>query len=302
MNGKVSNFAQVASIRRYVLQEGAEKGLEVLDCDNGKIRFLLNVSKALDIMQLYHEGQNMSFVSKNGFTGREIDFLRRFEGGMVYTCGLDSIGGREGFELHGTHHNTPAKITRTECNEEGITVEAEIVETALFGKNLLFKRKIFAAIGSGKLCISDTLENRGYADEDYCLLYHVNVGYPMLDEGAKVVADVESYIPRSPWAKENEKTMYEISDSKPLQEETCYFLRLKTGEISLVNEKIGKKFTVSYSKDTLPHLVEWKSMASGDYALGLEPCTSDLDDKFAYKRVKAGERVAFSVALNVEKL
>ena len=107
MDGRISNFQQVASIRRYTLTEGRGKGLDVLDCDNGKIRFLLNVSKACDIMQLYHEGQNMSFVSKNGFTKREIPFLRRFEGGMLYTCGLDSVGGREGYELHGTLHNIP---------------------------------------------------------------------------------------------------------------------------------------------------------------------------------------------------
>ena len=78
MDGRISNLQQVASIRRYTLTEGRERGLDVLDCDNGKIRFLLNVSKACDVMQLYHEGQNMSFVSKNGFTKREIPFLKMF--------------------------------------------------------------------------------------------------------------------------------------------------------------------------------------------------------------------------------
>ena len=93
MDGRISNLQQVAGIRRYTLTEGVGKDLDVLDCDNGKIRFLLNVSKACDVMQLYHEGQNMSFLSKNGFTKREIPFLNRFEGGMLYTCGLDSVGG-----------------------------------------------------------------------------------------------------------------------------------------------------------------------------------------------------------------
>ena len=46
MNGKISNFEQVASVRRYTLTGGREDGLEVLDCDNGKIRFLLNINKA----------------------------------------------------------------------------------------------------------------------------------------------------------------------------------------------------------------------------------------------------------------
>lgn len=302
MNGKISNSVQAASIRRYTFTEGIEKGLDVIDCDNGKLRFLLNVSKALDIMQLYHEGQNASFVSKNGFTAREIGFLRRFEGGMLYTCGLDSVGGRDGYELHGTLHNTPARIVRADCGEKEIVVEAVIRDSALFGKNLLLKRKIWTEIGSEELHVEDALCNEGYADEEYCLLYHINVGYPMLDAGARIVADVEAYAPRSDWAKQNERTMYEMSEPKAGQEETCYFLQLKTGKISLVNEKIGKTFTVEYSQETLPHFVEWKSMASGDYALGLEPCTTELDNRFAYKTVKAGEEIPFSVCLRVQRI
>ena len=301
MDGRISNFQQVASIRRYTLSEGREKGLDVLDCDNGKIRFLLNVSKACDIMQLYHEGQNMSFVSKNGFTKRETPFLRRFEGGMLYTCGLDSVGGRDGFELHGTLHNIPAEIIRAECNENGITVEAIIRDTALFGKNLVLKRKIFTAIGGDSVTLDDTLVNEGYKTEEYCLLYHINVGYPMLDNGVKVIADVESYTPRTAWAKQNEATMYAMNDAVPNQEEACYFLKLSKPEIALVNEKIGKKFTVSYSGDTLPHFVEWKSMASGDYALGLEPCTTELDDRFAYKTIEVGEEIKFFVKIWITK-
>ena len=301
MDGRISNFQQVASIRRYTLTEGREKGLDVLDCDNGKIRFLLNVSKACDIMQLYHEGQNISFISKNGFTKRETPFLRRFEGGMLYTCGLDSVGGRDGYELHGTLHNIPAEIIRAECNENGITVEAIIRDTALFGKNLVLKRKIFTAIGGDSVTLEDTLVNEGYKTEEYCLLYHINVGYPMLDNGAKVIADVESYTPRTAWAKQNETTMYAMNDAVPNQEEACYFLKLSKPEIALVNEKIGKEFTVSYSGDTLTHFVEWKSMASGDYALGLEPCTTELDDRFAYKTIEVGEEIKFFVKILITK-
>ncbi len=302
MDGRISNFAQVASLRRYTLSEGRAKGLEVLDCDNGKIRFLLNLSKALDVMQLYHEGQNMSFLSKNAFEGREIDFLRRFEGGMLYTCGLDSVGGREGFELHGTLHNTPAELIHCSCSEDSIIVEAIIHDTSLFGKNLSLRRRITSAIGSETVKVEDTLVNEGYAPENYCVLYHVNVGYPMLDEGATIVVEEESCAPRSPFAKERMATRRVMTDSVAGEEETCYFLKLKKPEISLVNEKIGKRFTVSYSKDTLPCFVEWKSMASGDYALGLEPCTTELDDRFAYKTIQAGEKIAFSVALTVERI
>lgn len=302
MDGRISNFAQVAGIRRYKMSEGRECGLKVLDCDNGKLRFLLNESKALDVMQLYHAGQNVSFVSKNGFSMRGTSFSDRFEGGMLYTCGLDSVGDREGYELHGTLHHIPARILRAECGERGIAVEAEVADTALFGKNLCLKREIFSAIGSETLEITDTLENRGYTDAEYCLLYHVNVGYPLLDDGARVEGAAQKITPRTLWAEKHAGVREEISVPVAGQEEMCYFLQFEKPKISLVNEKIGKAFVLEWSKDTLPHFVQWKSMASGDYALGIEPCTTELDDRFAYSTIKAGEKIRMHLSLSVKRL
>lgn len=302
MDGRVSNFQQTASIRRYEMTEGNERGLKVIDCDNGKLRFLLNESKALDVMQLYHCGQNISFISKNGFTSRETPFIYRFEGGMVYTCGLDSIGDRKGYELHGTLHNIPARVTHAECGEDGILVEAEIADTALFGKNFVFKRRIFSVIGSETLEISDTLENRGTKDEEYCLLYHVNVGYPMLDDGAVMVGAVRKVSPRTAWAAEYIAEREKVFSPVPNQEEMCYFLQFDEPKVALINEKLSKKFTLQWSKDTLPHFVQWKSMASGDYALGLEPCTSELDAGFVYRTLKPGEKIKMHLELSVNRL
>ena len=302
MDGRISNFAQAASLRRYHLMGGAADGLEVLDCDNGKLRFLLNVTKACDIMQLYHEGQNVSFLSKNGFTKREIPFLNRFEGGMVYTCGLDNAGRREGYEMHGSFHNTPAEILRAECGEEGITVEALIRSSALFGQNLVMRRRITTPIGGDRLLIEDTLCNEGYGEAEYCLLYHINVGYPLLEEGAHIETDATEYYARAPFAIEQAATRYEISGPIPNQPECCYYLTLGEPRISLVNERLGKAFRLAYSKETLPCFLEWKSMASGDYALGLEPCTTRLDSNFTYKTLAPGSHVSFRLELTVESL
>jgi hypothetical protein len=260
---------------------------------------LINVNKICDIMQLYHKGQNMSFVSKNGFTNREIPFLRRFEGGMLYTCGLEDLGGRPGFELHGTLHNNPAQILRAECNEDGIVVEALIHDTALVGKNLAIKRRITSAIGGDSVTVHDTLINEGYRDEDYCILYHVNMGYPMLDDGARIVGDIAKSDPRSEWANQHRATSQQIGMPVANREETCYFLTLNKPEISLVNDKIGKTLTITYSAETLPHMVEWKNTASGEYVLGLEPCTTELDDRFTYRTIKAQESVEFEVSIAV---
>ena len=104
MIGQISNFSQIASIRRYTITSGVSQGLNVIDCDNGKLRFILNESRCLDVMQLYHEGQNVSYLSKNGFTNKTCSFPYRFEGGMIYTCGFEGIGDVPGEEPHGTIH------------------------------------------------------------------------------------------------------------------------------------------------------------------------------------------------------
>lgn len=302
MDGKISNFQQLASLRRYTLSEGKEKGVEVIDCDNGSIRFLLNVSKGLDVMQLYHKGQNMSFVSKNGFSAGNTPFSNRFEGGMLYTCGLDSVGGRDGFETHGTYHTTPAQVIRAQCDEDGIVVEALIRNTALFGPNLVMHRTIATAIGSDSVEIEDKLTNLGYKDEQYCILYHTNVGYPMLDEGVTIRLSEKDCCPRNNWAEQNKTTRLSMEAPADDNEETCYFLTLNEPEVSVINPKINKSFTLRYSGETLPYFIEWKSMVSGDYALGLEPCSTLLDDMFTYRTIKKQETVVFRLQMIVTEM
>ncbi|MBQ3556401.1 MAG: DUF4432 family protein [Oscillospiraceae bacterium] len=302
MNGKISNFQQVASLRRYTMTEGKECGLDVIDCDNGNLRFLLNVSKGLDIMQLYHKGQNVSFVSRNGFSRENRDFLNRFEGGMLYTCGLDSIGDREGYIPHGTYHTIPAQVVTARCDEQGIEVEAIIRDTAIFGQDLAMKRRVTCAVGADCVEVEDCLTNLSFKDRDYCLLYHVNVGYPMLDAGVVVRLDEKSSCGRTDWAQQNIESRFIMEEPVADTEETCYFIKMNHPQASIVNKTIGKEFVLDYSGDTLPCFVEWKSMVSGDYALGLEPCSCLLDNGFTYSTIKAGESIDFKLKLSVREL
>lgn len=302
MNGKISNFMQIACVRRYTLTEGKESGLKVVEVNNGVLRFLLNESKALDIMQLWHGGVNISFVCKNGFTSREIPFPRRFEGGMLYTCGLDSAGSRAGYEQHGMLHNTPAKITRADCSEEGIVVEAEMTDSELFGKNLVLKRRITTEIGGESVTVEDVLTNRGYAPAQYCLLYHVNLGYPMLDSGIAIEADEKSVAPVTAWAGERIADRLTFGEAVANEEERCYFIAHNAPTVTVKNKKLGKAFTLNYSKETLPCFVQWSSAASGDYALGLEPATTYLADKFEYKTLSPNESVSFRITLLVKNI
>ena len=178
-------------------------------------------------------------------------------------------------------------------------IEAVISDTEVCGKNLVLRRTVTTKPGSDCVSIVDRLTNESYRREEYCLLYHVNLGYPLIDDGARIEVETKECLPRTPWAEKNIDSAYEITSPIPNMEETCYYFYPENSSVSLINHKIGKKFTVSYSGDTLPEFLAWKNMTSGDYAVGLEPATTKLDDLFAYTSLEAGETVEFRVDLKI---
>lgn len=300
MNNKISNLDQICYIRKYTINDTKNEGLKVIELYNGILRVLLNESKALDIMQLFYKGINMSFISKNGFSTKNNEFIKRFEGGMLYTVGLDSAGARDGFELHGSFHNLKPTITKSLIGDKGIEIEAFIEDTELFGKNLVLKRKYFLGFDSNELILEDTLINKGKENTNYCILYHNNIGYPMLDDGDKLLINTNNIEPRTTFAKEKIDECFDITSPIDITDETCYYLDIKDGKASVVNNKLNLKFTILYSNDTLNNFVLWKSMKSQDYALGFEPSTAKLDDKFKYSIIKPNQEIDFKLIYKIE--
>lgn len=297
MLAKLGNVEQLCMAQRVQVVDGRGNGARQIYVANGKLNFILSESNALDILRLWHEGTNVGFVSKNGLYTAPADFLGSFPAGMLYTCGLDAIGGVEGHAIHGRIHSIPSQLREFSADESGVRVVAEIRDTALFGQNLVMTRTITTAAGAGELRIEDRIENRAFRDEKYCMLYHVNVGYPIVDVGAKVSGNLVRSLPRNALAEREMPTMFEVEAPQDNAEETCYFHETADGKMSIENAAVGKRFTVESS---LRRFVQWKSRASGDYVVALEPCTSWLDDKLEYLTLKPGESTTNSLVLRVE--
>ena len=299
MNAKIGNSEQLCYAQRVQLTDGRGNGARQIYVANGKLNFILSESNALDVLRLWHGGTNIGFVSKNGLYTAPADFLHSFPAGMLYTCGLDAIGGVEGHPIHGRIHSVPAEIRELVADEEGVKVVAEIRDTALFGENLVMTRTIETKVGSDELKLTDRIENRAFVDGKYCMLYHINAGYPLVDVGAKVSGQFVKSLPRNDWAKHEMKTMLEVEEPKPGFEENCFFHETKDGVMSLTNRKLGKRFTV---KSSLKRFVQWKSRASGDFVMAFEPCTCWLDGYLKYQVLKPGKSVTNTVVLKVEDL
>ncbi len=286
--GYIGNPSQLVTLRRVTVSEGKARGTQIIEVKTaGGLELDLLPDSGLDIGQCHYKGTNMSWMSKNGydnpssFIPYETEFLHTFPGGLLYTCGLRNAGpqnrdGEEWHPLHGRYHGLRAEHISTDIEDNEILVKGTIRESALFGEVLEVKRSIrFPCFGSS-VTIEDHITNLAPRDEEYMHLYHCNFGYPLLSEKAELVFPEErETIPRTEFAKTG--LGRECGFDKPTDnEEERVFFQIMKKEFwaKLVNPELKVQMKISWSGDTLPVLSQWRSMASGDYVLGMEPSNS----------------------------
>ena len=57
-----------------------------------------------------------------------------------------------------------------------------------------------------------------------------------------------------------------------------------TVPVLIANEDLGLGLMIEYSAQNLPYFMEWKSIASGDYVIGLEPANSSVYGRAYHER------------------
>jgi hypothetical protein len=151
-------------------------------------------------------------------------------------------------------------------------------EAVLYKENLHFTRKIETSLGSNSFKITDTIVNLALRDEYVCILYHFNFGYPVLDEGAKLIippADiVNEPLDGRPGRWDESLSLLNGPQQKAI---STLFMRFDEEDIKVVirNEKLEgfKGIYMKYKKIGLPCFTAWRNYLQGDYVLGLEPGT-----------------------------
>jgi hypothetical protein len=63
-------------------------------------------------------------------------------------------------------------------------------QAAIFGEHLRLRRRIEADLGGNDIRLIDTVTNHGFDPTPHMLLYHINLGWPLVDEGARLVAPI----------------------------------------------------------------------------------------------------------------
>jgi hypothetical protein len=228
-------------------------------------------------------------VSPAYFEEPGLGWLRSFYGGLVVTCGFTYAGaptvdqGKE-LGLHGRASNLPASNVYADSAWEGddyvMWVQGKVRETALFGENIEMERRITAKLGEPKIWIHDKVTNLSHQETEHMMLYHCNIGFPVVDKGSRLIAPVTSYKPRDAEAKIDKERYAEfIAPTKGFKEK-CYYLEMAEDEKGIVNAALvnpnfgggnGFGLYVKYPKKELPRFIEWKMMGEGWYVVGMEP-------------------------------
>ena len=329
---KISNSHQLGGIETSVLDNGAGRGNRIAWINTGSgLRYKVSIDRGLDIADAFFNGHSLAWISPLGmtqpqiFSDRGLDWLRTFGGGLLVTCGLSHVGGPESDEhgqrgLHGFISNIPAEIssiTQPDLSRDQfeISITGVIRETKIFGPSLVMTRTIKSKLGESSIIIHDEIYNQGNTPAPHMILYHFNFGWPLVDEGTRLIWNGQ-LIPRM---DANGKIMDQSAFPKvcppPLEKhngtgEEVAFIDVQpdpdgTATAGLYNAALGLAVKMTYKKAQLPWLTNWQHWGKGEYVTGIEPGTHPPIGQSAARKagtlieLKPGERISYDIQLDV---
>jgi len=323
---RIGHLSQIAGIKSYTLNEGRAQGVHALDVKTGSgLNFTVLPGRALDIAWMEHNGRPIGFISKGGIVHSSYyqpygsEWLRSFNGGVLTTCGLTHVGPpeREGMwelGLHGRIANIPADEVNHTVEWQGeelvLTIEGKVREAVMFSENLVLHRTIKAYGGKNKVLINDEIINEGYTDTPLMVLYHMNIGFPVVDDTSQLVAPILHTSARDEEAGKGIERFDRFEAPTPGYNEQVFFHKLAVDDqgktcTAILNEAINLGICISYNQKELPFFTQWKMMGQQDYVVGLEPgnCVpmgrSWAREKGVLEYLKPGQRKSVSLEIRV---
>ena len=325
---RIGDVSQVVSTRAARLCDGNEDGLRIIDARAaGGCSAVILADRGLDLGAVWAAGHQVGWQSTTGAVHpayfAEASWLRSFHGGLLTTCGLQNVGTPNTDQgtyhgLHGRISNTPARnVVHRVIEEDGrlvAEVSGEMRETDVFGSDLLLRRRITLPMGECVIRVEDEVVNGGYAAVPVLLLYHVNVGYPVVAEGSTLITPAAEVVGRDPRAQAAVGERGVFPAPQDGFAEYVYEHRIRDLDAGLVSATLanpgftptgGIAVTVSWDPRHLPRMWQWRMLGPGTYVTGLEPANCDLAGRAALREagtlpvLEPGETRRFGLSLRV---
>ncbi len=286
-----STLSQVAGIQHIELADGRERGMRAASIYTGSgFRFDVLIDRALDIGRAEYNGRPLAWLYPalgplGQYEPQGNGWLRTFGGGLVTTCGLTHFGqteidGNEPLGLHGRISNLPAQQVRTSEEWRGddyvLEIEGVTRQAVLFGENLSLHRKVTTRLGATSFTIEDVVRNDGFRATPHMILYHCNIGFPVVSPDSELIVNDESVIPRDEPARAGLSRHTRFDSPMPDFAEQVFFHKprvVDSGQavVAIVNRSLEYGVFIRYRAAELPCLAQWKMMGAGEYVCALEP-------------------------------
>lgn len=284
----VGHPLQARGAEVYRLQGGKGDGMRFLYVRNGKgLELWISLDRAADMNRVIYKGLNMGYMAPCGNVAPTyhdpvgMGFLKSFTAGFFTTAGFDGAGGPcedegEQVPLHGNISHVPAELNGIDETEDGLVIRTTVRDCRIFGRRMVLRRNYTVSYTEDTFTVTDTVTNEADGKAPFCLLYHCNMGYPLLSENSVVRFPNTKIWASTQGAKDNIDTALIMEKPQQGYTERCYFFDMieqADGNVhaGIYNPDIDAGVVYSYDKKELPCMTEWKMMGRRDYVLGIEP-------------------------------
>ncbi len=296
---KINHHSQMGGIETSVQDNGPARGVRIAWINTGSgLRYKVAIDRGLDIMDAFYQHHSLAFISHLGLNAprpdahQGLEWLSSFGGGLLTTCGLTHVGAPdndEGRGLHGRISNQPAEVESIIQPDPAqgkldFSLTAVIKESRVYGPCLELRRTISGCLGEPAIRIKDIVTNRGPAPAPHMILYHINFGWPLVDEGADIVyrGQCQSRGEGMDDAIFNSQRNYRRCPS-PMDgassPEGCGYIEAVPDakgicRAGVANAKIPLAVVIEYTKKQMPCLTNWQHCWKNEYLTAVEPGTN----------------------------
>ncbi len=328
---RIADLEALAGVQAVTLADGPGRGVRLLQVrSGGGLEFEVVVDRGFDIGRVSFRGQTVSWHSATGVVAPWLmhpasdagqGFLRGFTGFMT-TCGLDHIRqpesvpvvdqalnpNREIFQpLHGLYSMQPARLIGSGCDEDGphplLWCEAEIRQAFIFGTCLSLRRRYECPVGGTGFTVSDRVRNIGPTPAPHLVLYHINLGYPLIDDGSAATLPGAEEV----WRIGEADPLAPFGPPVPEQTRALALYRWAGGNrrpVATVAAASGLRIGICVDATQLPFCQVLRIPSAGHYGLSIEPCTtscrtrSEADERGETRILRPGEEVRYDLGFS----
>lgn len=279
---------------------GRSEGVQVVELDNGSMCIDVLPTRGMGIWRVRRNGKTLGwqaplsepvhpcFVPITEASG--LGWLSGFNE-LLCRCGLESNGapefddqGRLVLPLHGRIANTPAHHVELIVDEDAgrLSLRGIVDEARFHFQALRLTSTISTSFGSNEFTWADEVENIGGRDATLQMLYHFNLGQPLLRPGAKISVPLGNIAPLAkPAAGYGVNTWNIMPPPKTGSPEQVFVMQPAanaTGDTRVLVTELtdNEALSLQFNTRALPCFSLWRNTpAEADgYVIGIEPGTN----------------------------